>query len=117
MYCRKCKAPIDLNDTNLTCKKCGYDNLNNPENLPIVTEAEAKTSANYVPPYTCPNCGSHNVSTTTVPKLQETPYSPMNALSGMCCFGPLGLLCGLTGGKKVDISEEKVCNDCGTHFK
>ncbi|MDR2823182.1 MAG: hypothetical protein LBV37_01460 [Mycoplasmataceae bacterium] len=116
MYCRKCKAKLDLNKTNLICDKCGYDNLLNAENLPLVTDAMAKTSPNYEPEYTCPKCGSHNIQIETNATIQSTPYSGINGLMGICCLGLPGLLCGLTGGQKITPREEKVCRDCGTRF-
>jgi rRNA maturation endonuclease Nob1 len=116
MYCRKCKNELDLNKPNLICDHCGYDNLKNPDNLPIVTEQDAKHANTYHSKYECPKCGSTHVHTTTNATIKNTPFSPTNALAGTCCFGPLGLLCGLTGGKKVEAREEKVCDDCGTHF-
>jgi DNA-directed RNA polymerase subunit RPC12/RpoP len=116
MYCRKCKQELDLNKPNLTCDNCGYDNLHNPENLPVVTEKEAKASPNYKPKYQCPKCGSTNIHLITNATIKNTPFSGTNAAMGLCCLGLPGLLCGMTGGKKIEAREEKVCEDCGTHF-
>lgn len=113
MVCKKCGNNLDLTDAGLTCKVCGYDNEKNPENL--ATPINPMTGSAGVQ-YTCPKCGRHNITVMPQPKVQDTAFNPANAAMGCCCFGPLGALCGLTGGKKLVMSTEKVCNDCGAHF-
>ena len=114
MLCKKCGMPIDLTDAGLTCKHCKYDNQNNPENLTAPLSNPVGQTGGVQ--YTCPKCGSHSVKVMPQPKVEDTAFNPSNAAMGCCCFGLPGLLCGLTGGKKLSMSTEKVCDSCGAHF-
>lgn len=62
----------------------------------------------------CPKCGSDHIQVIT--ERNNELYDLCGGLSGACCFGPWGLLCGFCS---ADGEREKttiVCHDCGAHF-
>lgn len=59
----------------------------------------------------CPKCGSNNIAFVTT---QGSGVDGSNACCGYILFGPLGLLCGLTGNKESKTVRK--CMVCGTEF-
>lgn len=60
----------------------------------------------------CPNCGSTNVQFVT--KTRESDMDASNACCGFLLFGPIGLLCGLTGTRETKTVRK--CMKCGHEF-
>jgi DNA-directed RNA polymerase subunit M/transcription elongation factor TFIIS len=60
----------------------------------------------------CPSCGSSKIQFLTINESNE--YNTPNACCGFLLFGPLGLLCGLTG-KNTSRTTRK-CINCGYEF-
>ncbi|MGE4571162.1 MAG: zinc ribbon domain-containing protein [Candidatus Izemoplasmatales bacterium] len=59
----------------------------------------------------CPKCDSTNIYMMT---REGSDFNESNACCGLLLFGPLGLLCGLSG-KKESITFRK-CGQCGHEF-
>lgn len=62
----------------------------------------------------CPKCGSDNIHIITERK--NNPYDVCTGLSGGCCVGPIGLLCGFCTAEGEKERTTIVCHDCGAHF-
>lgn len=60
----------------------------------------------------CPNCSSSNIFFVT--RETNSGYDGSNACCGAILFGPLGLLCGLTGKKESETIRK--CGNCGKEF-
>ena len=95
--CTKCnedmEAPISLKGEYLPCPKCDLPNRV-PEDAPPSTDADQ---------IKCPDCGSTQIVG------DRKGFSGGKALGGALLLGPLGLLGGLHGSKKVKVS----CMKCG----
>jgi len=59
----------------------------------------------------CPNCGSERIALKT---RESTGFEGTNACCGYILFGPLGLLCGLSG-QRESLTVRK-CQNCGHEF-
>ncbi|MBO4374913.1 MAG: hypothetical protein J5829_07380 [Lachnospiraceae bacterium] len=65
----------------------------------------------------CPKCGCTNVSIINEYTTEGSDYSVGSGICGTICFGPIGVLCGLTGGRKQINTHYYICNDCGYKWR
>ena len=62
----------------------------------------------------CPNCGSENVDIINESYTYGKDYGVGKGLCGYVLLGPVGLLCGLCGEGKQEVSTNYwICNRCG----
>ena len=66
--------------------------------------------------FSCPYCGARNSTPVTENSTYGKNYSLSSGLCGYWLLGPLGLLCGLTDGKKTTSETYWMCNNCGRKF-
>lgn len=73
---------------------------------------------------TCPECSStncHRIITRHEHTYEDQDYSVGQGCCGAVLFGPVGVLCGLLGGKtkRTEVTQDSFweCDDCGLKFK
>lgn len=114
VYCGR-----ESQDNNKFCHYCGeefdsetYQSSDKPDVEPEVIDAEPKKQHNHSKaPVRCPNCGSPEVFLMT---RESNGFDASNACCGYIIFGPLGLLCGLSG-ERESLTTRK-CKNCGYEF-
>ena len=143
MYCKKCG--IKLSENSAFCHICGEpvessaENQANTQNSNTANDssdsqvlyaenihnATEETIAEAVKSTViCPKCGNaymrmqvqKNVHTST-----SDGYSASDGCCGYILFGPLGLLCGVGGNQKTNVTETSsklwACDNCGNTFR
>ena len=63
----------------------------------------------------CPRCGQKRLQVNV--QNNGSVYSAKKGCLGWLLFGPLGLLCGLSGSKKNETTTNWICIACGNQFK
>ncbi|MFO7968895.1 MAG: hypothetical protein ACQERX_00425 [Bacillota bacterium] len=103
-------------DSNQYCYNCGeefddstFETENNVEQEILNDPISDKQNTNQG--VRCPNCNSKKIAYLTK---ESDGFSGSNACCGYIIFGPLGLLCGLSG-KRESLTLRK-CMDCGHEF-
>ena len=67
---------------------------------------------NNQPSVRCPRCNNNNVSIINEYATRGSDYSVGKGICGTLCFGPIGILCGMTGGKKTVNTHFYICRNC-----
>lgn len=62
----------------------------------------------------CPRCDSDRLQ--PIIETRTTGVSAINSTAGCCCFGPVGLLCGLPGAGNSYSTTKRMCMNCGKKF-
>lgn len=102
-YCKYCGEELDNQD---------YQSSEQPDVEAEVMDAEPKKQHNhYKSPVRCPKCGSPEIFLMT---RESNGFDAPNACCGYIIFGPLGLLCGLSG-ERESLTTRK-CKNCGYEF-
>ncbi|MBO4374910.1 MAG: hypothetical protein J5829_07365 [Lachnospiraceae bacterium] len=60
----------------------------------------------------CPKCGSRNISIISEQTTSGSDYNVGSGICGTICLGPIGVLCGMSGGKKIINTHYYICNNC-----
>ncbi len=63
----------------------------------------------------CPRCGQKRLQANV--QNNSSVYSAKKGCLGWLLFGPLGLLCGLSGSKKNETTMNWICTACGNQFE
>ncbi len=109
VYCGR-----DNDARNKYCKYCGEslnDNSFSDEPEVEVMDDDKSSYQQNNQHIHCPECGSTNIYLRTK---ENTDFHEGNACCGLILFGPLGLLCGLTG--KKESTTFRKCGNCGHEF-
>jgi rubredoxin len=97
-------------NTAIFCIYCGADFEEKSKRQTV--DAEVVTDFAESELIVCPSCGSSKVQFITINEASE--YNTPNACCGFLLFGPLGLLCGLTGQNTSKTTRK--CANCGYEF-
>lgn len=65
----------------------------------------------------CPKCGYDECGMVAETKSKGLDYSLCQGICGIIFLGPLGMLCGWTGGKGTTVEAYWVCKRCRYRFK
>ncbi|MFW5889133.1 MAG: hypothetical protein ACOCUD_02005 [Bacillota bacterium] len=103
-------------ETNVFCYNCGekLNENNSQDKTKVKQEIIDKPITNNKKDnhgVRCPNCNSKKIAYLTK---SSDGFSGSNACCGYIIFGPLGLLCGLSG-KRESLTVRK-CMNCGYEF-
>jgi DNA-directed RNA polymerase subunit RPC12/RpoP len=112
----------DNSDTDKICRRCGEDVNAFSDSEPIKEEInKEKVVKTYYQEKTdekqtdgkvrCPRCNSTDVHFVTK---SDSDFDGSNACCGYILFGPIGLLCGLTGNKENKTVRK--CMNCNHEF-
>ena len=109
--CKHCGLSND--DSSKYCFYCGKDlsENDNQVKMEFITPKSESHQQTHTDPNQCPNCKSTSISYIT---REKGAFKTSNGCCGVILFGPIGLLCGLTGNKES--RTVKKCNKCGYEF-
>ncbi len=114
-FCNVCGEPVEESAENQV-------NIQDPNLADDILEDTVTNAAKSM--VTCPKCGNaymrmqvqKNVHTST-----SDGYSASDGCCGYILFGPLGLLCGVGGNQKTNVTETSsklwACDNCGNTFR
>lgn len=118
---KKCPfCGYDNSDRDTTCRRCGEDvnafsdsdpikdSIDQEKVVKTIYKEENKQEDGKV---RCPNCNSTDIHFVTK---ADSEFDGSNACCGYILFGPLGLLCGLTGKRENDTVRK--CMNCNHEF-
>jgi hypothetical protein len=99
-YCNQCGKGVS--ESAAVCSKCFGVSFSS---APIVRQEEkARRQAEIAArPVNCPNCGATQITA------QKHGFGGLKALAGLAVVGPVGLLAGIHGSRKIDLT----CLKCG----
>jgi hypothetical protein len=64
----------------------------------------------------CPKCGNEHCNVINEVQSSGKDFSASKGCCGYILLGPLGILCGACGGRKIRNTNYWVCNDCGNKW-
>ncbi|MBO4374911.1 MAG: hypothetical protein J5829_07370 [Lachnospiraceae bacterium] len=62
--------------------------------------------------HNCPKCGNSSISIICEQTTSGSGYNVGSGICGTICLGPIGVLCGMSGGKKIINTQYYICNSC-----
>ncbi|QWC00027.1 zinc ribbon domain-containing protein [Mycoplasmatota bacterium] len=114
VYCGR-----ESKDSDQYCKYCGEEfnaetyssNSLSEEDIEVIDGDPKINQDRHREPIRCPNCQSTDIFLLTK---ESSGFDGSNACCGYIIFGPLGLLCGLSGARES--MTVRKCKNCGHEF-